>query len=889
MSPAIGSKLGPYEIIEALGAGGMGQVWKARDPRLDRIVAIKTSQAKFSDRFEREARAVAALNHPNICQIYDVGPDYLVMEFVEGAPVAPADSMRKLLDIAVQIADGLAAAHAAKIIHRDLKPDNILITRDGRVKILDFGLAKRADEVRHDDKTVVDVTEAGSTVGTVAYMSPEQARGQADLAPQSDQFSLGLVLYELAAGRKAFKRESAAETMTAIIREDPEPLPDTVPPPLRWIIDRLLQKEPAERYDSTRDLYRELRQIRDRLSLSITSGVSGTLPASTAEIPHRAPSQPWSRTAITAIAAGVLAGVIAWVIHPAAGAGRQKFTPMEVSNQNPTIGVWSSDGTAFAYTAGPPGKRRVWLRYLNSPTATPITREADGWRVLGFSPDNKRVLVNGKNPQGDKPPRALFAVPVFGGEPEMVEPLDSQFENLSRDGRVLVILRRETNGALNVYTASPPGSELKRYSPAPFATDKFFNAPSIRFSPDRDFLVLTVDVTDGGRQIWNLPYPSGSGTPQRILKKTPPYGGTPTLSFFPGARMVLIAQQQGEGEATHLWMAGIRSGNVRQLTDGTAAEAGPSVSPDGKEILFQENKADFSILSASLTDATVERVISSELATGMPAWAGNQDKFVYESKRGGSGAIWMRSEGYDRLLVTATAFAPGTTSGFMDPSLSPNGDRVIYTRIAQDGKIALWISSVSGGPPIRLTSVENPEEFGGAWSPDGSRVVYVAVRKGEASLMLVRTSGEAAPTLFRTPVDGLPVWSPDGQWIAFFGARDGWTLISPDGKTVRNYGELTTSVVAFSADSKLLYGIRSEKEHQYLYSLDLATKAEKVIGDIGQEFVPRSYSNPGVRLSLSPDGKRVLFASYRPSASLWMLEGFAGPTWTERLREMLPW
>src|ERR1035438_2104733 len=139
-----GAKLGPYEILSRLGAGGMGEVWKARDTRLDRIVAIKTSHAKFSERFDREARAVAALNHPNICQLYDVGPDHLVMEFVEGTPVAPVDSPRKLIDIAVQMSDGLAAAHAAGIVHRDLKPDNILITREGRIKILDFGLAKAA-------------------------------------------------------------------------------------------------------------------------------------------------------------------------------------------------------------------------------------------------------------------------------------------------------------------------------------------------------------------------------------------------------------------------------------------------------------------------------------------------------------------------------------------------------------------------------------------------------------------------------------------------------------------------------------------------------------------------------------------------------------------------
>src|ERR1700674_5553621 len=206
MPLSAGDKLGPYEILGLIGAGGMGEVYRARDPRLNRDVAIKVSRDQFSERFEREARNVAALNHPNICTLYDVGPDYLVMEFVEGAPVAPVDSPRKLLDIAVQLADGLGAAHAAGIIHRDLKPDNILITRDGRVKILDFGLAKivTADNADDDATRAMTCTAGGVTLGTIAYMSPEQARGSAALTAQSDQFSLGLVLYELATGRRAF-------------------------------------------------------------------------------------------------------------------------------------------------------------------------------------------------------------------------------------------------------------------------------------------------------------------------------------------------------------------------------------------------------------------------------------------------------------------------------------------------------------------------------------------------------------------------------------------------------------------------------------------------------------------------------------------------------------
>src|SRR5579863_3982120 len=309
-----GTRLGPYEILTPLGAGGMGEVYKARDTRLDRIVAIKISKENFSERFEREARVIAALNHPNICQLYDVGPNYLVMEYVEGSPVAPPDSTRKLLDIAVQIADGLAAAHTAGIVHRDLKPDNILIARDGRIRILDFGLAK-ITAANDNDKTAL--TDAGTTIGTVAWMSPEQARGNADLTPQSDQFSFGLILYELASGKRAFQRDSAVEIMTAIIREDADPLAATVPAQFRWIVERLLAKEPADRYDSTRDLYRDLRQLRDRLSESTSA--SGVQAPSTAEIPKRAQAFPKA----TAIAAGVLiaiaAAATAWIFHPANG------------------------------------------------------------------------------------------------------------------------------------------------------------------------------------------------------------------------------------------------------------------------------------------------------------------------------------------------------------------------------------------------------------------------------------------------------------------------------------------------------------------------------------------------------------------------------------------
>jgi serine/threonine protein kinase len=354
-----GTRLGPYEILAPIGAGGMGEIYKARDTRLDRQVAIKVSPARFSERFEREARAAAALNHPNICQLYDVGPDYLVMELIEGSPLGPVENARRLLDLAVQVADGMAAAHAAGIVHRDLKPDNILVTREGRVKILDFGLAKLAAPApcAADSATLtMSLTAPGMTIGTVNYMSPEQARGAPDLIFQSDQFSFGLVLYKMASGRRAFERPSAAETMAAIIREEAEPLPAGVPLPLRWVVERLLAKDPAERYDSTRDLHRELKRIRDRLAQS-----ASTVEAAPAAgvLRKRRPRLLVPAGARACLAAGLL---LALLLTPPSGPdlSRYNFTRMAPGQTEERHLEWSPDGKSIPYSAGVPGVQQVF-------------------------------------------------------------------------------------------------------------------------------------------------------------------------------------------------------------------------------------------------------------------------------------------------------------------------------------------------------------------------------------------------------------------------------------------------------------------------------------------------------------------------------------------------
>jgi serine/threonine protein kinase/tetratricopeptide (TPR) repeat protein len=261
MTLASGSKLGPYEIVGLLGAGGMGEVYRARDPRLNRDVAIKVSASQFSERFEREAKAIAALNHPNICQIYDLGPNYLVMELIEGTPLRGPLPLDRTLRYALQICEALDSAHKKNITHRDLKPGNILVTESG-VKLLDFGLAKigtaSAPPVPDGATQTIDITQAGMLLGTAAYMSPEQAKGE-ETDARSDIFAFGLVLYEMLSGHPAFSMNSAIETIAAILRDEPAPL--DAPPKLSAIVTRCLRKLPASRFQAINEVRAALEQV----------------------------------------------------------------------------------------------------------------------------------------------------------------------------------------------------------------------------------------------------------------------------------------------------------------------------------------------------------------------------------------------------------------------------------------------------------------------------------------------------------------------------------------------------------------------------------------------------------------------------------------------------
>ena len=486
------ARLGPYEIRSALGAGGMGEVYRARDTRLNRDVAIKilreddAGSVGSRSRFEREARAIAALNHPNIVAVYDFGVDagqqYIVSELVEGESLrglltGKPVPIRKLLDIATQVADGLAAAHAAGVVHRDLKPENIMLARDGRVKILDFGLARQVKVVgqtgggngANSDTTVTfasasdeseNLTEAGTVLGTASYMSPEQALGkQTDF--RSDQFSFGLILHELDSGKRAFAKGSKVETMAAIVREEAPPMNEKAPPPLRWIVDRCLAKEPEQRYESTRDLFRELRDLRDHFSDAHTSAVL-------APVAPKKRSR-WKMPA--ALAAALLLGVILTYLLVPRGQniGNYRYTPIA---RDARAQVWSPDGKAFAYASTVNGTAQVFLRYLNSPVPFQLTHEKDWVFPKGWSSDGSHVIVvqftGGKGPAEFK----LSSVATVGGNLEFIMYFDCDNAcEVSPDSKVFATHTQDKDGNYVVEVSDPLGSPFRTYMPSPFERD----------------------------------------------------------------------------------------------------------------------------------------------------------------------------------------------------------------------------------------------------------------------------------------------------------------------------------------------------------------------------------------------------------------------------------
>ena len=871
-------RIGPYKILAKLGAGGMGQVYKAHDDRLNRDVALKVLPAEFNSnpsrkqRFEQEAKAVAALNHPGIVSVFDVGDGWMVTELVEGETLRKGPfNVRQVIDIGAQIADALAAAHETGIAHRDLKPENVILTRDGRTKILDFGLAKalNAEDANGLPENISTITNPGSPLGTPGYMSPEQVRGQQS-DQRSDIFSLGVMLYEMLAGKAPFEGSSAIDVMHAIVHDEPPSLPDSVPEALRSIVMRCLEKKPALRFQSARDLAFSLRSL---------SGSVAPPPVLLRSVAKPKRSLLPVALAILSTAAVAIAVLYFWnrTQPPGNPLDNYSFHPFAVTSGQEHSGVWSPDGKSIAYIDQDDDGSRLMVQSLDAtgPT-TLVTRVAGEPSQLTWSADGTRIYFLKGSPGLNE----VSAVSRAGGTPEQVMPNANAF-HISRDSQHIAVWRRsptegENGGHYSVWTASPVGAKPVEYTPFPFAVNTPFTPIFLRFSPDNKYLFLSL-VTDNGAETWLLPYPAGSGTPHRIFT-TKSWSRPVAASWMPDSKHIVMSGNPAPEVNEQLWLGNVETESLtRILALPQEAQATPSVSPNGERILFSHVRRDRDIYQFPLDGSTPTPYLATTLPEFGATWSPRGDQFAFVTERTGTDELWVRSpEGHwDRPVVTLKEFPKLQT--LVSPMFSPDGSRIAYTALLAGGdrRRSLAISSAGGGEPTIIADGYAP-----TWSPDGSKIAFIWL-KPDGTLPVATLSvgsGDMPHEIAASPGSGAPEWSPDGQWIAV-PSFQGVELFSPDrSQPTRTLAGLNGAALLWSKDSKTIYGLTYQSRTPSLFALDVARGAARKIAEYDLDFQPLLDNNytGSVRLSMSPDGKSFVTSVASNQANLWILDGF-GP------------
>lgn len=860
----------------------MGEVYRARDARLGREVALKILPGDLAgdparrQRFAQEARAVAALNHPNIMAIHDMAFEdrvaYIVSELVQGETLRRVIQrgpvpVRKALDIAVQIADGLAAAHAANIAHRDLKPDNIMVTAEGRVKILDFGLAKsiRRAPAPSDATETLTLTDPGTIVGTASYISPEQASGSEDVDGRTDQFSLGLIVHEMLSGHKAIERSTIAETLAAIIREDAAPLAEVLRGPARRVIDRCLAKEPAQRYESTRDLFLDLTQWREP--------VSESAPAVAVKPKRTAP----------VIAAAPVAGFVLAMLWLEAPAIPGRYVPIATDAGIQTMPAFSPDGGRIAYAGEVDGVFQIFIKKLGSPAATQITHQDSSCSYPLWTPDGTRIYYIVSRP-GKK--RSLWSIGVAGGAGELI--LDGvEQAALSPDGRTMAVVAAQPEGRHAVMLSSPPGAPPR---PFPQASVAQLRAAwgwqfRIQFSPDGRRLGLMNGAAPRS-EFWEIPL---DGSEPRIHSHDHGWGGF-NASFVWASDSNIIWTINSTSNS-HLRNRDLQSGREIELTPGEAQERNHSISRDGRKVVFQAGEVGYDLVEVPVDGRAAIPVLATDRNEVAPAWSPDGVQFAYGSDRDGVATIWLRNrrDNSERLIANAADFAESVWL-FQDCAISPDGSRVAYRRTI-GATVDIWISPLAGGTPTALYQDPNRVfQRGPVWSPDGNWLAYYSLHQGKPAVMKMRVGANREPELVSYASDSNPVrWSPRGDWIAW---NDGHKLVlaSPDGKQKKTLSDQQWLTYGWAKDGNSLYGIRVAANRRLLLGrIDVGNGREQTAGDLGPapaglDFADLQGDFPYRGFSLHPDGKSFLTSVHASKGDIWMLEDFnrrAG--WLDRL------
>jgi len=872
-----GTRLGSYELTDALGVGGMGEVYRARDVRLGREVAVKVLPADAAAdgqsraRFEQEARAASALNHPNILTVHDIGDSqaglFIAMEYVDGRTLrellaAGPMPIRKLLPIAAQIADGLAKAHEAGIVHRDLKPENVMVNRDGFVKILDFGLAKLAVPSAEGGSQLATMagpgTRPGVVLGTVGYMSPEQASGQ-PVDFRSDQFSLGAILYETATGKRAFQKKTAVETLSAIIRDEPEPIASinpAAPAPVRWIVERCLAKEPGDRYASTRDLARDLKQAVDRISET-----SGEAPA------MRKPKKRtvwWAAALLALLAAGV--ADLALRLRPGSAA---KAAPATLRRVTFTPGLedepsFSPDGKFLAYTTDERGNLDVVVQPLSGGQAIRIAETDADEGEPAWSPDGSKLAFVSARDRGGRLGIALntsalepylnakfgdiFLAPALGGSAvKLVE--DGYYPSWSPDGKRIVFMSNR-EGRIGIWTISADGG-----APAGLTHgDTIDYQPA--WSPDGKWIAFGSGQTPG-RFVLKV-VAAGGGTPV-VLAGDYGYVTKPTWSAD-GRAVFFSGERNGILNAWRVAWDGTRPGKPSRVTIGQGQDASLSISRDGRKLAFAALRNEPNIWELDVSTGRL-RAVTSGGGPDYPQRSPDGKTLLVQSMRSGELAVWSTDlEGHFLSQLT-----PGQ-AGEPQARWSPDGRQISFGR---DGKV--WILPIGS---MNARAAATTEGGGTEWSPDGKSIAIgarggPAASVGDIEVFDVETGKARRVTSLRKDVD-YPTWSPDGKQIAFQlqrGAiREIWVVPAEGGEPRPLTRDLEDSHPAWSPvnPDEILF----LRDHKRLATVSVST------GQV--RFLP-SYSEGSYVLdypSWSRDGRRVYFSVSRKTGDIYVLEGF---------------
>jgi Tol biopolymer transport system component/tRNA A-37 threonylcarbamoyl transferase component Bud32 len=873
-----GQRLGPYEVLSPLGAGGMGEVYRARDARLGREVAVKVLPAERvanedrRKRFVQEARAASALNHPNIVTIHEIesadGIDFIVMEYLAGQTLdglipRGGTPVGEALRIALPIADALAAAHAKGIVHRDLKPANVIVTRAGVVKVLDFGLAKLVTDHTSDSgetQTMASasaaLSHAGAVTGTAGYMSPEQATGgRADA--RSDVFSFGALLYELVTGRRAFSGKTVSETLTAVVKDQPQApreLVPGIPEALERLILRCLRKEADRRVQHMLDVKVELQEIAD-----------GSNPASAAPA---AAERRW-RTRRTAAALALLAasGTTVWLWRSrAASLPPPTLVPLTAQPGNYNSPTFSPDGNQVAFSWN--GEKRdnfdIYLQMVGSTETRRLTSDPARDLVPSWSPDGRQIAFvrTARGPKG-----ALYLVSPLGGVERKVmdETVTVGGLSWSPDGRWLATgLSIET---VNAAPEVPRGIRGIRVSDGEARTltspegSDFHMRPA--FSPDgrnlayascRD-ITCWIDVVDLEADL------APPGGPRRLTRRVV---HPSKLAWSRDGSSVVY----GDDVSQRLWRVAVAGSTPPERIETAGfGVSGPAIAPTGDRLAFIRSSMNTDVYRFQ-AGRKPDVVAASRFADWAPVLSPDGTRFAFASSRGtlGSGAddIWLADA--DGSNPTQLTVGPGLSQG--SPRWSPDGRRIAFDSMDEEGRWHIWTIDAGGGSPRRLTS-DSASENHPAWSHDGRYVYFSHGPDGAKTIWRAPATGGSAEQVTRTR-GGRPELSPDGKTLYFegsFGSRQALLAVSLAGGPERTVIDCLPRY-GFSVTPAGVYHLACGGSSPVpLLLWDPSTGKDRVLGTLQPPL--------GAGLTASADGTTVLYTAWVGQGSdVMLIENF---------------